>query len=150
MWCFGDVFCLDFGKGIPNFCATFAVMNHTTQNIILLVASLVLLAGCRHEVIRYDHRLEVADSVLRHDPDSVLTMLGALDVGSLQGDGARAYYALLLTQAQYRCYITAPSDSVIDVALGYYERHPEEREKLTRAYIYKVRSSRSWVRSRRR
>lgn len=137
MWCFGDVFCLDFGKGIPNFCANFAVMNHTTQNIILLVASLVLLAGCRHEVIRYDHRLEVADSVLRHDPDSVLTMLGALDVGSLQGDGDRAYYALLLTQAQYRCYIIAPSDSVIDVALGYYERHPEERDLLTRAYIYK-------------
>ncbi len=137
MWCFGDVFCLDFGVEIPNFCANFATMNHTNPIIILLVASLVLLAGCRHEVIHYDYRLEVADSVLRHDPDSVLTMLGAIDVGSLQGDGDRAYYALLLTQAQYRCYITAPSDSVIDVALDYYERHPEERNLLTRAYIYK-------------
>ena len=57
--------------------------------------------------------------------------------GGLAADGDRAYRDLLLTQARYRCYITATSDSDINRALAYYRAHPKEREKLTRAYIYK-------------
>ena len=49
----------------------------------------------------------------------------------------RAYYGLLLSQARYKAYVTATSDSDINRALDYYKKHPAEREKLTRAYIYK-------------
>lgn len=78
-----------------------------------------------------------ADSLMRTDPDSALAIVGAIDRDSLGGEGDRAYRDLLLTQARYRCYVTATSDSDINRALAYYRAHSGEQEKLTRAYIYK-------------
>ena len=112
-------------------------MNHMNNIMMLLVVMLALLAGCRHEVSRYDSRLENADSLLCLNPDSALSLLSGLDARSLRSEGDRAYYALLLTQARYRCYVTATSDSLINTALDYYEHHADELEKLTRSYIYK-------------
>ena len=106
---------------------------------ILLLFSLVelwSLGGCGGHP-HYDTRLTAADNLLKQDMDSTLTLLEAINLGSLGNEADRAYHALLLTEARYRCYIPATSDSLINVALDYYERHGEEREKLTRAYIYK-------------
>ena len=108
--------------------------------VITVIASMMgLFAGCRGEKMpTYDERLLAADSVLRsNDPDSALRLLTRIDGRLLSNAGDRAYHALLLTQAQYRCYVDITSDSTIDVALDYYKRHDDEQEKLTRAYIYK-------------
>ena len=108
--------------------------------IIPVVASMIwLLAGCSGgEMPRYDARLVLADSVLRsNDPDSALQLLATVDGAKLPSAGDRAYHALLLTQAQYRCYVDITSDSTINVALDYYKQHSSEQEKLARAYIYK-------------
>ena len=86
---------------------------------------------------RYDARLAAADSLMHDLPDSALELVQAVDPASLTRECDRAYHDLLLTQARYRCYITATSDSDINRALNYYRRHDGEREKLTRAYIYK-------------
>lgn len=101
------------------------------------VLAILSFAGCggRHT---YDVRLAVADSILRcNDPDSALKLLTAIDGGCLSNASDRAYHALLLTQAQYRCYVDITSDSTINIALDYYQHHADETEKLTRAYIYK-------------
>ena len=106
---------------------------------ILLLFSLVAvcwLGGCRGHR-NYDNNLTAADAMMRQDVDSALATLSAIQPAGLAHDADRAYHALLLTEARYRCYIPATSDSLINVALDYYERHSEEREKLTRAYIYK-------------
>ena len=96
-----------------------------------------LLNGCRDVTCDYDRRLTVADSVLAQHPDSALRLLDAIAPASLKNHADLAYYSLLLTQARYRCYVTATSDSTINVALDYYQGHKDETEKLTRAYIYK-------------
>ena len=114
--------------------------QETLIYIVLGIASMMwLLAGCHNEKTpSYDERLSAADSVLhRNDPDSALQLLIDIDGGRLPSAAERAYHALLLTQAQYRCYVDITSDSTIDVALDYYQRHADEQEKLTRAYIYK-------------
>ena len=95
-----------------------------------------VVAGCSHSA-RYDGRLVTADSLMRDCPDSTLAIVEGLCRDSLATEGDRAYRDLLLTQARYRCYITATSDSDINRALAYYRAHPKEREKLTRANIYK-------------
>ena len=109
--------------------------------IILLLPLVVLMSvvvSCRGGSTRYDSRLTGADSLLRcNDPDSALRQLVAIDGAGLSSAGDRAYHALLLTQAQYRCYADIKSDSTINVALDYYKRHANEQEKLTRAYLYK-------------
>ena len=104
---------------------------------MLLIVIIWSLVGCSSQSSRYDRRLVDADSVLRHHPDSALQLLDALDANALSSQADRAYHALLLSQARYRTYCRATSDSTINIALDYYQRHKNETEKLTRTYIYK-------------
>ena len=116
-------------------------MKNTISLFILFLTMAMLaimLPSCSGRSARYDSRLMAADSILkRNEPDSALRLLTAIDGRQLSTAGDRAYYALLLTQAQYRCYANITSDSTINVALDYYKRHDGEQEKLTRSYIYK-------------
>jgi len=107
--------------------------------LVILILAAVLVAvvtGCSG-AHRYDARLVAADSLMQPAPDSALALIEALPIDSLTDEGDRAYRDLLLTQSRYRCYITATSDSGINRALSYYRAHAREREKLTRAFIYK-------------
>ena len=106
-------------------------MKHLPVVILLMVAALVaVVTGCRGEV-RYDARLTAADSLLTTAPDSALALVTALDSASLASEGDRAYHDLLVTQARYKCYITATSDSDINRALAYNRAHDGEQEKLS-------------------
>ena len=121
------------------FFTNFANMKKPIIILLLpLVALMSAVVSCRGGSPRYDSRLTGADSLLRcNEPDSALRLLAGIDGAKLSGAGDRAYHALLLTQAQYRCYEDITSDSTINVALDYYKRHANEQETLTRAYIYK-------------
>ena len=105
--------------------------------ILVVMALLVAMATGCGGAHRYDSRLTAVDSLMQPDPDSALALVQAITPASLTTEGDRAYRDLLLTQARYRCYITATSDSDINRALDYYRHHDHDREKLTRAYIYK-------------
>ena len=115
-------------------------MNKSLRNcfpVMVVVVLMFAMVCCHDGTPDYDGRLVQADSLLRcNDPDSALRLLSGLDGAKLPSAGDRAYHALLLTQAQYRCYADITSDSTINVALDYYKHHDGEREKLTRAYIY--------------
>ncbi|MBR5726950.1 MAG: hypothetical protein IKX56_09500 [Muribaculaceae bacterium] len=113
-------------------------MRKSKSIVILLVAAWAawLFTDCRHGM-HDDPRLVAIDSLLATAPDSALSRLDAIEASSLSSDADRAYHALLLTQARYRCYITATSDSDINLALAHYQRHSNDREKLTRAHVYK-------------
>ena len=103
---------------------------------MLLAVLVAVVTGC-DGTPRYDTRLAAADSLMRDNPDSALAIVETINRGSLATTADSAYHDLLLTQARYRCYILATSDSDINRALAYYRAHGGEREKLTRAYIYK-------------
>ena len=115
--------------------------KQTLMYVILSFTSMMwVLGGChRNNMAGNDQILAEADSLLQsNNPDSALQVLSAIDGAGLGSAGDRAYHALLLTQAQYRCYADITSDSTINVALDYYKRHVAgEQEKLTRSYIYK-------------
>ena len=107
--------------------------------VIILVVMVVLgavVTGCEG-ARRYDSRLAAADSLMHVNPDSALLLVEVVCRDSLSGEGDRAYRDLLLTQARYKAYVTATSDSDINRALAWFRAHPSDREKLTRAYIYK-------------
>ena len=106
-------------------------------SLFLLLFQIGVVTGCRGTREPDDARLVVADSLLASDPDSALALIKTLAPADFATDGDRAYRDLLLTQARYKCYITATSDSDINRALGYYRAHSGQPEKLTRAYIYK-------------
>ena len=110
------------------------------KKLLAVISALLVLGtvapGCRH-ALRYDERLTAADSLMKGDADSALAMLECLSPADLSSQGDRAYRDLLLTQARYKAYVTATSDSDINRALAWFRAHPADREKLTRAYIYK-------------
>ena len=83
-----------------------------------------------------DKRLVLADTLMWTNPDSSLAILESINSDSLQGDENQAYYALLLTQAQFRCNIPLTSDTLISKAVDYYSDN-HNREHYTRALLYK-------------
>ena len=101
------------------------------KSILLIVVAVVLAAfsGCDRKT---NFRLAAADSLMEVRPDSALEILDSVDSKSLSGEN-RAYYALLLTKAQYKNYITITSDSLINIALDYYDSGDRHIEAL----IYK-------------
>jgi len=134
-WLFGGLFWFVFSWFFHYFCVIMKRIHiFISLSLLCLLPQLLMSCGNHHH---YDARLTVADSVLQSDPDSALMLLNAIDPSGLHAAGDRAYHALLLTQARYRCYVTATSDSAINLALDYYQHHDAEVEKLTRCYIYK-------------
>ena len=100
---------------------------------IFLVLFLTTIWGCNRSV---DKRLVLADTLMWTNPDSSLAILEKIDSKSLKGKENQAYYALLLTQAQFRCNIPLTSDTLISKAVDYY-RDNHNREHYTRALLYK-------------
>ncbi|MBR5234851.1 MAG: tetratricopeptide repeat protein, partial [Bacteroidaceae bacterium] len=85
---------------------------------LLLVTTLCM--GCSSRVsMRQLERLEAQiDSV----PELVRESLDSIPAASLRGE-ARALYAILRTQADYKCYEPLTSDSLIRYATDYYNRN---------------------------
>ena len=79
---------------------------------------LLLLMGCRRQVA-VSPRLVELDSLIAVAPDSAAALLEAIPSDSLRDPDNRAYHALLLTQARYKAYIPATSDSAINIALAH-------------------------------
>ena len=115
----------------------FAGMKKVLVVILLAMVLVAGVTGCGGA--RYDGRLVAADSMMQADPDSALALVSAVSPDSLATEGDRAYRDLLLSQARYKAYqeILASDDSAITRAMAWYRAHSGEREKLTRAYLYK-------------
>lgn len=65
--------------------------------------------------------LQRADSLMRCHPDSSLSLLRNIKEPDTLSKADRAYYALLLTQARDKNYIKHSTDSLIRVAVDYYD-----------------------------
>ena len=104
------------------------------KKLMLLLLVLLSLAGCSAPV---DGRLAEADSLLCTGmQEKAFAILKSVSPGSLRGRGNRAYYALLYTQAQYKCYEPIRSDSLINIAVDYYDGSGDYDKRL-RSLIYK-------------
>ena len=101
--------------------------------ILIFLLTLSFVMSCSRSV---DKRLELADSLMWVNPDSSLAILEAINRDSLQGEENLAYHALLLTQAQFRCHGNCTSDTLINLALDYYNDN-HNKEHYTRSLIYK-------------
>ncbi len=101
--------------------------------LFFVFLALSAAVGCSRSV---DKRLVLADSLMWVNPDSSLAILKGINCDSLQGDENQAYYALLLTQAQFRCNGTCTSDTLINFATNHYSDN-HNREHYTRSLLYK-------------
>ena len=93
------------------------------------------VAGCRGGR-SYDSRLAAADSLVASQPDSALRLLRGVGFDSMCSDADRAYFALLLTQAKYKCDETITSTDTIDIAVDYFSGGGDADKRL-RSLIYR-------------
>ena len=104
------------------------------QTIALIAILTALLTACT-ETTGYNTTLVQADSLMNLHPDSALNMLESISTDSLKTKADRAYHALLLTQARDKNYIVQTDDSLIQVAVRYYDTH-ENAPLQARAYYF--------------
>lgn len=101
--------------------------------LIMLLFVLCFCASCSHKEARY--ALDMAEKRMWDEPDSALKVLESIVMPEDLEGKELADYALLLTQAQYRSNIVATSDSLINIAVGYYQ--DKDVEKRTASLLYK-------------
>ena len=107
-------------------------MKRTIKTFIYTLV--ILLTSCTNKV-DYDTLLKQSDSLMESRPDSALTLLDGIPAKELKTDADRAYYALLLTQARDKNYITQTDDSLIQSAISYYNQ-TSNTEMQARSYYY--------------
>lgn len=102
------------------------------QTIFFSLISALLLAACTNKTA-YSTMLAQADSLLTSQPDSALRILQSIPTEDLKTEANIAYHALLLTQARDKNYIAQTDDSLIRIAVQYYDAH-KQAEMQARAY----------------
>ena len=111
-------------------------MKHPFLHNLYAFAILLFLfmTGCRdHSPVAT--KLQQAETCMYESPDSALRLLESIPHPERLTGQAQADYALLMTQARSRCRITATSDSLIQVAVRYYQPSHDNARKA-HSYLY--------------
>lgn len=110
-------------------------MKNRFHILILLAWLTCAITSCGGHADRAS--LVAIDSLIMHHPDSACTLLANYPADSLANDHDRAYHALLTTIAHYKAYRPATSDSIINIAVAYYDDDAANADHRTRALLYK-------------
>ena len=78
--------------------------------------------------------LNQAESCMSASPDSSLALVNGIDGESLPTRKLRARHALLKTMAQDKCYIDVADDSLIQLAVNYYQDRKDPTYKMLSFY----------------
>ncbi|NDV63677.1 tetratricopeptide repeat protein [Bacteroides sp. 224] len=110
-------------------------MKKTLFIAIIIYSILQIATSCSSKEFKH---LSKAESIMNEYPDSALKILRAIEYpGELEGKEL-ADYCLLITQAMDKSYVDLDSDSLINIAIKYYEHQNDEGKKAL-SYFYKGR-----------
>lgn len=103
--------------------------------LYFFIISLIYLASCQQAPMLLPE-LKVADSLVWEQPDSALAILTRMPKPSPSDRLNDATWCLLYTQARDKCYLPHTSDSLINVAVRYFECRDDWRRKA-QAWFYR-------------
>ncbi|MDE6535905.1 MAG: hypothetical protein K2K82_07865 [Muribaculaceae bacterium] len=95
--------------------------------LLLIILIAALMAGCRKSPV--NEQLDRAEALMEQRPDSALAIVEKIDGKTLRGE-TQARHALLLTQARHRNVIHESDDSLISIAVKYYENSDDSHHKM--------------------
>lgn len=102
---------------------------------MLLIAS-TMLWGCNIKQNGTMILLSQADSIMELKPDSALMILQSVKDTTGLDENSRAYYLLLLTQAEYKCDTVQTVDTLLDYSIAHY-RKVDDESLLARSLYYR-------------
>ena len=107
------------------------------KNILFILTILLLLActACYRSTRHVTEHLSQAEELIWAAPDSALHILESISTSRHLTGKEQADYALLLSLAQYRCYIPVSSDSLINLAIEYYKDKNDADKKGAAFYV---------------
>ena len=107
------------------------------KNILFILTILLLLActACDRSTRHVTENLSQAEELIWTTPDSALHILESISTSRHLTGKEQADYALLLSLAQYRCYIPVSSDSLINLAIEYYKDKNDADKKGAAFYV---------------
>ena len=107
------------------------------ENILFILTILLLLActACYRSTRHVTEHLSQAEGLIWAAPDSALHILESISTSRHLTGKEQADYALLLSLAQYRCYIPVSSDSLINLAIEYYKDKNDADKKGAAFYV---------------
>lgn len=106
------------------------------MRIITLVGLLCLFfVGCEQKENKIHYLLHQADSLMESHPDSALAILQTMPSPHKLEGKEQADYGLLLTQAEYKNYLPFTSDSLLTIAIDYYQT-ADDKASLGKSYYY--------------
>lgn len=107
------------------------------KNILFILTILLLLActACYRSTRHVTEYLSQAEGLIWAAPDSALHLLESISASRHLTGKEQADYALLLSLAQYRCYIPVSSDSLINLAIEYYKDKNDADKKGAAFYV---------------
>lgn len=110
----------------------FSPMKNGLNYIFIIL--LFILSACQANDIKHSLLLE-AERIMDQQPDSALILLENISNPQKLSGSERALYALLSTQAQDKNWITHHNDSLILIAVDYYQKRNNNYRKA-QAYFY--------------
>lgn len=111
------------------------ILKRSRYSLLYFILSIITLLSCADET--YEEKLSQAelcfDDALYEDAYS---LLDNIDGKSFKPGGyQQARYALLYTKALYKNYIVSPSDSLVSLAVDYFDKHGSQKERFL-AYLF--------------
>ncbi len=110
-------------------------MQRTTLIIIGIVVAFATLS-CSKDSAIYNSLLTV-EQIMHDKPDSALAILKSINSENISSEKENALYALLLTQVQDKNHVRKKNDSLISIAVDYYQSTNEHYHKML-AYYHKA------------
>lgn len=100
---------------------------------VLYIAILFVISGCGISSVQPD-MLDEAQSLMLSDPSAALSKLNGVDVSEFEDSATMARWALLYSEAMVANRISAPTDTIVNIAIDYYGHHRllEEFNKASR------------------
>lgn len=107
------------------------------KNILFNLTIILLLActACDRSTRHVTENLSQAEELIWTAPDSAMHLLESISASRHLTGKEQADYALLLSLAQYRCYIPVSSDSLINLAIEYYKDKNDADKKGAAFYV---------------
>ena len=111
-------------------------MKHAITSVVIIIA--ISLFGCS-ESSKVNDIFSKAEQLMDVQPDSALLLLQGVNTDELSTKEGKARHALLLSQAYDKNYIDLTNDSLINIAVEYYNGKRKYKRYDMLSHYYKAR-----------